>query len=228
MRKGDYTAAEDMFKRALEVDDKHIPVLIKLGKLFMKKGERNKAYEIFKQIAHLDSQDIKYMSKLGEILMRYKFDEDAENVFINILKASPSDIIALNSLAKLYGKRKEYDRAIELHNRILQICPGDIRSFDALGNIYIKLGNFQKAEQILQEGVSLDKNNSYLNASLLRLYRQNNLEKAESFLKVNYVKHSHDVYFLRECYNYFLDSGQNDKAQQTKKDIGRFNPKFRL
>ena len=228
MRKGDYTAAEDMFKRALEVDDKHIPVLIKLGKLFMKKGERNKAYEIFKQIAHLDSQDIKYMSKLGELLMRYKFDEDAENVFINILKVSPSDIIALNSLAKLYGKRKEYDRAIELHNRILQICPGDIRSFDALGNIYIKLGNFQKAEQILQEGVSLDKNNSYLNASLLRLYRQNNLEKAESFLKVTYVNHSHDVYFLRECYNYFLDSGQNDKAQQTKKDIGRLNPKFRL
>lgn len=228
MRRGDYTAAEEMFKRALEVDNKHIPVLMKLGKLFMKKGERERAYAVFKRILCLGNQDIKYMSKLGKALMKYEFDEDAEYIFISILKISQSDIIALNLLAKLYAKRKDYNKAIELYNRILEIYPRDIRSFDALGNIYIKLENFQKAEQILQQGLVLDKNNSYLNASLLRLYRKDNLEKAEGFLAVSYENQRHDVYFLRECYNYFLDLGQEDKAQQTKKDIERLNPQFRL
>ncbi|WP_461830240.1 tetratricopeptide repeat protein [Aquifex sp.] len=78
---------------------------------------------------------------------------DRLEYFKSLLEKSPNNPMVHYSLGLEYYKRQEYEKAIEHLNRYLELQEDEGAVYRTLAKCYEELGEFQKAIEVLEEGI---------------------------------------------------------------------------
>ncbi len=78
---------------------------------------------------------------------------DRLRYFKELLEKSPENPMVHYSLGLEYYKAKEYEKAIEHLNKYLQLKEDEGAAYRILAKCYEELGEFQKAIEVLEEGI---------------------------------------------------------------------------
>jgi len=92
---------------------------------------------------------------LGNALARQLNIADAIDAYQTVLNSDSTHVSARHNLAALYVKQLNYAQAIIEHNAVLRIDPSHVSSYYDLGYIHFIRGEYERVEELLQNGQRL-------------------------------------------------------------------------
>lgn len=125
------------------------------GLYWLNKTNPAKAIEHFQNSLTIDPYFFPAAINLAQIYSQINQVERAIQLLENTLEKYPDQQETHYSLGLLFGERKQYSKAIYHLEQVLQLG-GNPRVFYNLGVLYTQAGQLQKAEAILQRGLTLD------------------------------------------------------------------------
>jgi tetratricopeptide (TPR) repeat protein len=117
-RQSDFGAAEEEFRKILEVNPNDADVLNYLGYMLVDRGIRlGEATEYIKRAVELDPYNGAYLDSLGWAYFKQNDTRKAEQYLQKAIRLNRSDPVIFEHLGDLYAKMEEPDRAREYYER---------------------------------------------------------------------------------------------------------------
>jgi tetratricopeptide (TPR) repeat protein len=220
---------DDAIKQILKKCPEFFPALLYQGEGFITQGEDSKGIALI-------NQGIDYMY---EIAKPAKFKEEFEKI-LDVLENNMRYDVALEVLYKMLKKfpdnsfyydncanniikqpnleQKDIDKAFELQNKAIELEPKNATYYSNMAWMYIVIGDLKNAEDFLNKGFNIDKNNNDImtNFKLLKLMKKYKSKNLYNFFirpidweLVNYLEEEEegedeifgDIYGLCKNYN---------------------------
>ena len=143
---GDLKAAEEIFKRVVEINPKYVDGYVNIGRVRVQEGRTREAQEVLSQALKLDPELAKTHFFLG---VTYKTQGDYEKALEHFRKAEskyPEDRLLLNQIGRILFLKRQFKEAVEMLNRVLLVDPEDLQAHYNLMLAYRGLGNQAMAE----------------------------------------------------------------------------------
>jgi tetratricopeptide (TPR) repeat protein len=181
LRTGQHEAAIKALTKAYQLDQQHLPTLLKLADAYYQAKDWEKAYKYYQMLLvhHRDSlgrdeiTDVFY--KLGVVKREQGDRRKALNMFDKALEEDPHHRPTLEAMVGVYEKANDFEQVIHYKKQILEIADIEER-FDMLveiGDLWNeKVKNAQKAIEAYAEASGLEPENHRLLHKLLMLYQQ--------------------------------------------------------
>jgi tetratricopeptide (TPR) repeat protein len=134
----DFKKAEEMLRRAIEVDPSSLVAYNTLGQLYVIENRLDEALASFEQLdkAHGSTATA---SLVAMILQAQNKTDEAVKRFEAILERDPNAVMAANNLAWIYAERgQNLDRALQLARRASELRPDEPQIRDTIGWVYYK------------------------------------------------------------------------------------------
>ena len=112
MRKGEWQAAADSYKAALELDDMQPAIWVQLGHACKESGKITKAREAYETAANLEPENAETHLHLGHLLKNMGQLREAALVFAQCLKGDPTMHDAYDQLMHLGWSRSDIIAAV--------------------------------------------------------------------------------------------------------------------
>ncbi|HOO77695.1 MAG TPA: tetratricopeptide repeat protein [bacterium] len=130
-----------------------------LGRLYMKVGRKKDAIEFLTQAVKIRKDDMDAVKWIGLAYLDLGDYASARRTFNRILKTEPESYQAMIQLAELCLLEEKLDEAKDWLDRIRAIQkqkrePWDSRSKLAMGEYRLKKGEFKKAAELTEDGLS--------------------------------------------------------------------------
>ena len=181
LRLKDHDSAIKALSKAYQIDQQHLPTLLKLAEAYYGAADWEKAFKYYQMLLvhHRDSlgrdetTDVFY--KLGVVKREQGDRRKALNMFDKALEEDPHHRPTLEAMVGVHEKGGDFEQVIHYKKQVLEIA--DIAErFDMLDSIgdlwHEKLKNAQKAIESYAEASELDPKNHKILHKLLGLYQQ--------------------------------------------------------
>lgn len=184
MQRGDYTKAEESFRRVIELNPKYPNAH---GNLGVVEARRNKleagVAEMLKE-EELNPNEPFWYNSLSSYYMLTKRSEEAIKQLHALLKIDPSNRDGALKLAHLLSGSKKYSEAIAVLEKSIEISPDSTLLQAELGYLYLHNGEKDKALPLLQKTLAKEDNYDTLNNVGYTLADMNiALDQAEDYLE---------------------------------------------
>lgn len=183
-----YTLAILTYKRALELDSECAAIHHRLGLAYYKEGEFDDAKDAFQKAISLNPLSAHYHYSLGQLLQDY-YDLDgawmeAVHEFTKAIELDPSYVEAWYDRGALYDKRGELEKACHDFQQVVAQMPNYAARYN-LAVLYIKRQMWAEAQEVLEEILSIEPNDSdaYYHLADVHLQRSGDLRLAIDCLK---------------------------------------------
>jgi Tfp pilus assembly protein PilF len=151
---GDLTAAEQRYRRALEIDSGYGEAWYQLGRLHRSRGQLDQAIACFEKDAALEPTGAAH-HELAEIFLLRRDDARAASELQADLRADPSCYDSRLALAGLALERRDFAGARDQYRISLGYHPADARALSGLGRAYLALGDYEMAVGTLRQAQEL-------------------------------------------------------------------------
>lgn len=181
LKLGDSESAIKALLKAYQIDQHHLPTLLKLAEAHYVAQDWDKAFKYYQMLLvhHRDSlgrdetTDVFY--KLGVIKREQGDRRKALNMFDKALEEDAHHRPTLEAMVGVYEKAQDWEQVIHYRKLVLEVAEIEER-FQLLQDIgdlwHEKLKNSQKAIESYAESSELEPNNHRLLHKLLMLYQQ--------------------------------------------------------
>jgi tetratricopeptide (TPR) repeat protein len=183
----DVRAASASFRKALELDPKHVGAQLQLAELMARTPSENlikEAEQRLKALVATAPITPEMLNALALAELKLGKTNDAVETLERALKTAPQQLVASILLARARLLQKNPKEAEEV---LIRACDSDPKSGDArvvLGELYVSQGRLPDAETQFQRALSLDSDNGAALINLARLQISGGrLQEAETTVK---------------------------------------------
>jgi tetratricopeptide (TPR) repeat protein len=191
---GDAAQATAAYEKALAADDRCMPAIDALERLYRRLNAWDRLVEVLAKKAHIvDDGDIsvKLLLQVGELWARRLGDNGrAVEAYREVLNVDPQSMTALEALEAIYRETNQTEAQLDIIEHKLEVTEGD----EARIGLYQKMaemweqefGKPERAIDCLQKILLVDESHEQAYRDLERLYR---VEKRWEDLVENYRRH---------------------------------------
>lgn len=187
---GDRTAAEILYRAALEENEADGKALHGLGVLCFESGRREEAIELLERGAALLPDDLPLQLNLAASYAAVGRFSDAERLFRAALARDPSVFEAQLNLANVLRDQGRIEEALAAYDSALTIDPAQAGAARQVAQLLRRLGRDDAALDAFQRAIALDPKNARLHFQLANLHQQRGDRAAaiENFTKALALK----------------------------------------
>lgn len=169
---GDRTAAEILYRAALEENEADGKALHGLGVLCFETGRREEAIELLERGAALLPDDLPLQLNLAASYAAVGRFSDAERLFRAALARDPSVFEAQMNLANVLRDQGRIEEALAAYGSALTIDPAQAGAARQVAHLLRRLGRGSAAVDAFRRAIELDPNNAQLHFQLANLHQQ--------------------------------------------------------
>ena len=181
----DYTKAEQVLKKIINIDPNFIEAYLMLVKIY-KEVDKNEEYKILLKANKQFKDHYLIMFDLAN-LMTFKTGEKEKGVelYAKCVQKLPMVDSAWAALGTAYCFTRQFDMAMKSFDTALAINPENIPSILGKGVVHFENSNFAEARKYYEKALVIDKNSFWgnFNLGLLTLLEGNFLKGLEVFEK---------------------------------------------
>lgn len=152
---GDLAKAEELLKKAIDVDATNLQAYSLLGQLYAKQNRLDDAKDQFQHIADRNPSSPAAPTMLGMLSEAQGRAAEAEKHYQKALQGNPNAAIAANNLACIYvAQNRNLDEALQLAQVAQRVLPDEPHVNDTLGWIYYKKNLGTQAIRFLESSAT--------------------------------------------------------------------------
>lgn len=154
---GNYTGAEQMFLKSVELDDTHLAPRLNLAIVQQKQGKYGAAIENYQAILSREntiSPDAHF--GLGCCHFRQNKLKEALRQFQLAIKYNPSFVDAYINLGVVWERLGGIQEGVDALQDAIALSPGNARAYYNLGVIWEKVGNLPQAMKTYEKAIELN------------------------------------------------------------------------
>ncbi|MGB5419906.1 tetratricopeptide repeat protein [Algibacter sp.] len=174
---GKYPKAETFFETILKEYPDNKTAKLCYGRAVGLQGASEKAVTIFTDLLKLYPNDFEIKLNYAESLLWDKNYTDAKTFYERFIKENDQSFPALLGYANTLSNLKIYDEALIYVNKALEVLPGNPNALNSKKYIYLgyayqnqQAQNYEEAERLLKENLSLFKDDKDTLLNLANLY----------------------------------------------------------
>jgi len=157
--------------RAVELNDRLIPVRMTLAHVYQETGQLDKALAEFQQVLEQDPSVIEAVNGTGQIYQAQGKYAQAESAFKDVIARRPTYSEVYLDLGSLYYQQGQFAKAVEAFRSAIDLIPDEAIGYQNLGGVYLALGRFQEAIDVLKRGLTIQSNaDSWTNLGAAYMY----------------------------------------------------------
>lgn len=178
---GDFGAAEQELRRALEMDPRHVPAYDALGQVYEQQGWVERAASFYSVSAELEPGNTRVLRHLSRAYLELDNPLAAREALRQMALIAPEDLQALYQLGVLELRSGALEDAAARFQKLVEEAPGHRPAWNGLGLAQARMKKFRQAADSLEEARRLDPDHpaTQNNLGLLAAY-QNRWEEARS------------------------------------------------
>ncbi len=202
-------------QRALELDDRVVPVHLAMGKIYQETGELDKALAEFRTALDEDPISIEAAYSTAVIYITQGKTTEAEATFKDIIDRRPGYWPAYSGLGTLYSSQGKFTLAIAQFQTMIDLQPDNSVGYNDLGGAYIGLGHFENAVSVLEKGLRLKETApAWTNLGAAYMYLKRYREAADAMRKATELDPHNDVMWRNLGDSYRQIPGNSAEASQ--------------
>lgn len=182
LNNGNYKAAVDMLKRALELEPKHNSAWNNLGNAYFGLHQYDDATAAYRKHIEINPYDAYVYNNLGLLFWRIQKYDDAIASFKKQIDVNPLDRPAHHNLGALYVERHRWAEAAPELEKAASLDPNNANIQAQLGRVYLNLGHDEKAMATFARAAELGPNPNVWNTIAYSLSMNNShLDRAQQY-----------------------------------------------
>jgi len=154
-KKGDFGAAESLYRQVLADDPASADALHLLGLVLFVRGKPEEARDLLQQAVDQKPEMALFHFDLGCVLESGNNLDAAESAFNKAIDRDPSLAQAHFRLGNVLRKKNRMPDAVRCYEEASRLDPNSFDAFNNLGAAYKETGNIDKAEQALRRAAQL-------------------------------------------------------------------------
>uniref|UniRef100_A0A8C0KMC6 dolichyl-phosphate-mannose--protein mannosyltransferase n=1 Tax=Canis lupus dingo TaxID=286419 RepID=A0A8C0KMC6_CANLU len=182
---GDNSAAEEWYKRALQVARK-AEILSPLGALYYNTGRYEEALQIYREAAALQPSQRELRLALAQVLAVMGQTKEAEKMTNHIVSEETGCLECYRLLSAIYSKQEHHDKALDVIDKALQLKPKDPK---VVSELFFTKGNQLREQNLLDKAFE-----SYKAAVEL------NPDQAQAWMNMGGIQHIKGNYVSARAY----------------------------
>ncbi|GEM_PF-1050280 len=162
---GELQAAEDIYKKILEIQPSHSDALHYLGVIAHQKSKDADAVRLIREAIRITPNDPYYLYNLGCVLQEQRQSDEATAYFRKALELKPDYVEAYINLGVVLEEQESFDEAIVCFETALKFAPNLPEAYNNIGHARHEQGRFKEAIPYFQKALNLrpDYAEAYLN-----------------------------------------------------------------
>lgn len=157
--KGNFSRAEDAFKKAIKIDPQNINAYIGLGWVYRHKLQAARAINAFKKALEINPVDVGSYEGLGWMYIELGEMSLAKEIFSKIISIAPKYTAAYNCLSWLLQSEGKHEQAEEQLQKAIALNPDRENSWRQLATLYLQGRKDDLAQQCFRKADQLRLNN---------------------------------------------------------------------
>ncbi len=176
-RRGDFAAAEMLYRRLLDAEPGNAEALHLLGVIALQRGDAAKAQDLIGRAAALDPERAEYQRNLGLAFLTAERLEEAGEHLERAAALDPADAAAFTNLSALRLRQRSFEAAIAAGKRAIALAPQSLEAATNLAMALRDAGRVPEAEVSYRRALALAPNAPRLEAELALLLRRQGKHK---------------------------------------------------
>jgi serine/threonine protein kinase/Flp pilus assembly protein TadD len=219
-------------QRALELNDRLVPVHITMGKVYRESGQLDKALSEFQRALDEDPSAIDAAYSIGGIYEAHGKLGEAEGVLQSVVNRRPGYWKGYSGLGAFYYRHGEFAKAAAQFQAMIDLQPDNSMGYHDLGGVYIAMARYDDAIAILKRGLALRETSSaWSNLGSAYMYLNRYPEAVDAMKRATEFDPHNDVLWrnLGDSYRQVSSRASNatsayEKALQAATDELSVNP----
>jgi len=141
----DFSQAEDLFTKAIEIDTRNITAVFNLAGMYITNKKESLAVTLLSRYTKDFPKDAGLQARLGDAYFGSQDPKNAIIAYETALRIDPNYPALPVKLGSLYAMQNKLDKAAIMYERAVKSNPKDLQSLQNLSNIYLGLGKPQLA-----------------------------------------------------------------------------------
>ncbi len=182
-------AATQNAARAVQLNDRLVPVRMTLARVYQETGQLDKALAEFQQVLEQDPSVIEAVDHVGQIYQAQGKYAQAESAFKDIIARRPTYAEGYLDLGALYYHQGQFAKAVDQFRAAIDLAPDQAMGYRNLGGTYLALGRYPEAIEVLKKGLSIQSDaDSWTNLGAAYMYVSQWEDAAEAMKKATEVR----------------------------------------
>jgi len=144
--------------RAVELNDRLIPVRATLARVYQETGQLDKALAEYQRVLEQDPSEIEAENHIGQIYQAQGKYAEAERAFKSVTVRRPTYWLGYCNLGALHYQQGQFAKAAEQFQSVIDLAPDEAVGYYNLGGAYLGLGRNQDAINVLKRGLEIAPN----------------------------------------------------------------------
>ncbi len=182
--------------RAVELNDRLVPVLATLAHVYLETGQLDKALAEYQRILEQDPSFVQAAFYEGQIYQSQGKYALAEDAIKNGIARRPMYWQGYASLGSLYYQQGQFAKAAEQFKSVIDLAPDEAVGYYDLGGAYLGLGRNEDAITVLKKGLSIQADaNAWTDLGAAYMYVEKYEDAAEAMKKATELSpHDHTLW----------------------------------
>ena len=159
-QKNNFQAAEQLYKKILEIEPDHIESNFRLGSLLVQTRNFDTAQQLLNKVIQVDPNHARAHNNLGIAFQKMKKNQEAINCYEKAIQINPNLADAYCNLALLYMNTSRDEKALQYCDEVLNLVPDMLKAINLKSEILKKNIPPWHVSMINDD----DRNNFYLSA----------------------------------------------------------------
>ncbi|HJP03219.1 MAG TPA: sulfatase-like hydrolase/transferase [Planctomycetota bacterium] len=142
---GDTQRADDLYRKALEIDERCAKAWIGIGNMHHELGGEEEAIDAFNKAIKADPVAIEAQYNLGVVYDALRRGAQAERAYLRALRIDPDHVLSLVNLGNVYQKAGKLEEAQKRYDQALSKNPEDYSAVFNLALCLHRQGEFERA-----------------------------------------------------------------------------------
>ena len=154
-RSGHIDAAEELYRRILDLDPRQPDALNFLGIVTMHRGGIDAAIELIRKSIELDPGTPDRYNNLGNVLLAADRVDEAVSAYEKAIELAPAHADAYNNLGIIYRGQRRFEKAARAYERAIDIDPKHVEAYTNYGNLLAAQGDMPRAIRAYSKALTL-------------------------------------------------------------------------
>ena len=179
--------------RAVELNDRLVPVRFTLAQVYQHTGQLDKALAEYQRVFQQDPSFIDAQMHIGQIYQAQGKYAQAESAYKSVIARRATYWLAYSNLGALCYQQGQFARAAEQFQSVIDLAPDETVGYYDLGGTYLALGQYQDAINVLKRGLEIAPNaDAWTNLGAAYMYVGKWEDAADTMKKATEIRpHDH-------------------------------------